>query len=651
VSSDIYVNIVRPDLSKGLALCTPGITANQALATMQTLLHNQDIAWASEQQRQAMAAVLAQQTDVVAVLRTGGGKSMLAIIPSILERDQGATVLVLPLKSLIMDFERRLKSMGVPFQIYDSGKGNLNHTDNLILVTVDQACTKGWRESIAVLNQRKHIARLVFDEAHLSLIADDYREALRHTYELRSLAFQIVLLTTTLSPSSLPDLKSSFGLRGDALTVRQCTNRAELAYFLEKLQPTDLISRAIAIVEYERACWESQDRALVFVPSLALGERAAKELSCSFYNGNRCSMTDEARSSVYHSWMRGDNKIMVATSAFSTGNDYPNVRLVIHLDWPWEMLEFIQGQGRAGRDHQPAKCYALVPLAASRPTVSAPDHKGKVAMHEHLYLYGLKRCLRYGITLHNDGVGISCSSLSSNQLCCVCTHNPNHKPTEIIIAPAPRPKFSFSTPVGLPPSVTPTPGASSSITPTEILGFAKAMNRSNNLRSEREQIAADRVPIIRRALELLKYSCSLCQVWGDLIDDDHELSQCPHLTSQSISWERYLNWCKDLVYNESHKKICYTCHIPQINDDLHRQFIKAGRGLACEFADVVAPAALGIFMHLPIQHEAMVHFNQTSQWPDLAKFTNWLMARPQPGSYSNLFDLVLWWACTRDAQM
>ncbi|KAG1848268.1 P-loop containing nucleoside triphosphate hydrolase protein, partial [Suillus subluteus] len=61
-------------------------------------------------------------------------------------------------------------------------------------------------------------------------------------------------------------------------------------------------------------------------------------------------MTDEDRRSVYHSWVRGDSKVMVATSAFSTGNDYPNVRLVIHLDRPWEMLEFIQGQGRAGRD-------------------------------------------------------------------------------------------------------------------------------------------------------------------------------------------------------------------------------------------------------------------------------------------------------------
>ncbi|KAG1848267.1 hypothetical protein F4604DRAFT_1502194, partial [Suillus subluteus] len=207
---------------------------HHALAAMKTILHDQAVAWASEQQCQAMAAVLAQQTDVIAVLRTGGGKSMLAIIPSILEKDRGATVLILPLNSLMIDFERRLKGMGVPFQIYGANQGGLNPRANLILVTADQAHTKGWRESIAVLNQRKRIARLVFDEAHLPLIANDYREALQHIYELRSLAVQMVLLTATLPPSSVPDLKSSFGLGEDALVVRQCTNREELTYFLEK---------------------------------------------------------------------------------------------------------------------------------------------------------------------------------------------------------------------------------------------------------------------------------------------------------------------------------------------------------------------------------------------------------------------------------
>ncbi|KAG1723163.1 hypothetical protein EDD22DRAFT_790177, partial [Suillus occidentalis] len=234
--SSTCMNIIRHDVYNGIASRTPDIAVvGHALAAMKTILRDQAVAWASEQQCQAMAAVLAQQTDVIAVLRTGGGKSMLAIIPSILEKDRGATVLILPLKSLMIDFQRRLKGIGVPFQIYGACPGGLNPRENLILVTADQAHTEGWRESMAVLNQRKRIARLVFDEAHLPLIANDYREALQHIYELRSLAVQMVLLTATLPPSSVPDLKSCFGLGEDALVVRQCTNREELTYFLEKV--------------------------------------------------------------------------------------------------------------------------------------------------------------------------------------------------------------------------------------------------------------------------------------------------------------------------------------------------------------------------------------------------------------------------------
>ncbi|KAG1843911.1 P-loop containing nucleoside triphosphate hydrolase protein, partial [Suillus subluteus] len=66
-------------------------------------------------------------------------------------------------------------------------------------------------------------------------------------------------------------------------------------------------------------------------------------------------MTDEERIEAYQAWLQGDSKIMLATTAFSTGNDYSHVRLVIHLNRPFEMLEFIQGQGRAGRDGSPAK--------------------------------------------------------------------------------------------------------------------------------------------------------------------------------------------------------------------------------------------------------------------------------------------------------
>ena len=71
---------------------------------MQGLLRNDTVTWRSSEQQEAMAAVLERQTDVIVILPTGGGKSMLAIIPSLLEVNT-TTVLVLPLNSLITDYE------------------------------------------------------------------------------------------------------------------------------------------------------------------------------------------------------------------------------------------------------------------------------------------------------------------------------------------------------------------------------------------------------------------------------------------------------------------------------------------------------------------------------------------------------------------
>ncbi|KAF8124466.1 hypothetical protein EV363DRAFT_1119443, partial [Boletus edulis] len=69
------------------------------------------------------------------------------------------------------------------------------------------------------------------------------------------------------------------------------------------------------------------------------------------YTGDKATMTETERQQTYLAWTQGrKSKIMVATSAFSTGNDNPHVRMVMHADKPYDMLEYIQAQGRAGRD-------------------------------------------------------------------------------------------------------------------------------------------------------------------------------------------------------------------------------------------------------------------------------------------------------------
>ena len=163
---------------------------SHALESMRHVLRNPGIDWRSAEQKTAMMATLEQRTDVVAVLVTGGGKSMLAVITSLVE-EVTATILVLPLNSLLMDYQHCLTQMQVPYQVH--GEGNVDQdehqlevTKNLVLVSADKAQMSGWQSALAILNQKKPVARLVFDEAHIPLIAKGYCRSLEDIYQVRS---------------------------------------------------------------------------------------------------------------------------------------------------------------------------------------------------------------------------------------------------------------------------------------------------------------------------------------------------------------------------------------------------------------------------------------------------------------------------------
>jgi superfamily II DNA helicase RecQ len=251
----------------------------KCLWTLQELLNDKSAEWSSPQQGMAVMSVLERKTDVIAMLKTGGGKSMLPIIAAIMEPEK-AVVVILPLRSLMTDWERKLRGMGVPFQVYDP-KDNLNNTINLILASADKAKFKTFRTHLAELNETLPVARIVFDEAHLPLTSNDFRDSMQHMSELRQFPMQLVLLSGTIPSTSITALKKTFGLMANAKEIRQPTNRPELEYILKVPAPSrDLEKKAIEIVEKERENWSPKDRGLVFVTYMEDGESLATEVRC-----------------------------------------------------------------------------------------------------------------------------------------------------------------------------------------------------------------------------------------------------------------------------------------------------------------------------------------------------------------------------------
>ncbi|KIK73008.1 hypothetical protein PAXRUDRAFT_21330 [Paxillus rubicundulus Ve08.2h10] len=364
------------------------------------------------------------------------------------------------------------------------------------------------------------IAHVVFDEAHIPIIAKDYHKTLNNIYQVCSLPMQLVLLSATLPPSFMPELATSYNLLFNVTVIRQSTNRPEHIYLLEKISLDEFLDRTIQILDEKEEDWREEDRALIFVTSITLGQKLVDITNHAFYVGDRDKMSDTECQTAYRQWMDGTKNVMVVTSAFSTGNDYRHVHLVIHLDKPFNMLEFVQGQGRAGRDIQAAKCYLLTPKEAGRPSTKEAGlmMENKVAMYEHVYTYGLKRCLRYGISSYIDGTGVSCRALACNQLCCVCLRDPQHDAEAIHLANMPKSKAAIAKNVDdrRPSLHTPTPADSSSsmsVMPQEL--FAQAAKRAKQMTSMQQQHKNAKVEDMVTALRRLEDICCLCQVLGE----------------------------------------------------------------------------------------------------------------------------------------
>jgi superfamily II DNA helicase RecQ len=113
--------------------------------------------------------------DILLIMATGGGKTMVAMIPTLI--DGNVSVIVLPLNLLITDYKRKFDIMGIKYDHYTSNTKALKQDVNFIFVSADMAKTTCWKECILDLNDRVEVTRLFFDEAHLPLLNHDFRAA------------------------------------------------------------------------------------------------------------------------------------------------------------------------------------------------------------------------------------------------------------------------------------------------------------------------------------------------------------------------------------------------------------------------------------------------------------------------------------------
>jgi ATP-dependent DNA helicase RecQ len=301
-----------------------------------------------------------QKKDTLAIMPTGGGKSLCYQIPALVF--EGLTIVVSPLISLMKDQVDQLTAYGISASYLNSSLSPHDYEATLdlirrnkldLLYLAPETLMKG---SVLNLLSGLNVECVAIDEAHcISEWGHDFRPEYRQLSEVtKRFDDSITLgLTATATPRVQKDIANSLGL-ADANTFVASFNRKNL--YLDVVTKNNALQQTINFLRRHE-----NESGIIYCFSRKQVDKLTQDLNANGFDAlpYHAGLGEAIRTQNQNAFIRDEVDIIVATIAFGMGIDKPDVRFVIHHDMPKNIESYYQQIGRAGRDGLQSDCLFL----------------------------------------------------------------------------------------------------------------------------------------------------------------------------------------------------------------------------------------------------------------------------------------------------